>query len=41
MVEEGERELGDMRRELEEMSTLRTDLERALRDNVDRRRQLE
>ena len=41
MVEEGERELGDLRRELEEMSTLRTDLERALRDNVDRRRQLE
>ena len=41
MVEEGERELGDLHRELSEMSALRTDLERAMRDNTDSRRQME
>ena len=41
MIEEAEGELGDLRSELSELTSLRTDLERVARDNMEQKRRLE
>ena len=41
MIEEAEGELGDLRSELSELTSLRTDLERVARDNMEQKRHLE